>query len=298
MFDPIKVVDFELSGTPKPINGLGAYKVVKVLIRLHGEPIGYVQLSAVAQSCSAGDIRKAAIKQHGAAIMRHLVRDLLSGPRPVSFSARELPDVRHPSYSGKWPTVTVAVCTRDRTADLARCLDALRHLEYPSLDLLVVDNAPSSDATEQLVKTSYPGVRYVREERPGLDWARNRAIEEAEGEILAYTDDDVVVDPGWVRALAALFAENPDVMAVTGLVVPYELETESQILFEMYGGFGRGFDRKWYRVGRKGERPRFIYQGAGQFGTGANMAYRKSVFRGNRGLRPGPRRRDRYQRGR
>ena len=129
-------------------------------------------------------------------------------------------------------------------------------------------------------------MRYIREERPGLDWARNRAIKEAKGEIIAYTDDDVVVDPGWVRALAALFAEDPDVMAVTGLVVPYELETESQILFEMYGGFGRGFDRKWYRVGLKGERPRLIYQGAGQFGTGANMAYRKSVFEDIGGFDP------------
>ena len=89
MFDPIKVVDFELSGSPKPIDCTGAYKTVKVLIRLHGEPIGYVQLPVVAQACSAQDIRKAALKHHRAAITRHLLRDLLSSPRPTNFSTLE-----------------------------------------------------------------------------------------------------------------------------------------------------------------------------------------------------------------
>ena len=99
-------------------------------------------------------------------------------------------------YVGTLPLVTVAVCTRDRTDDLARCLDSLSCLDYPALEVLVVDNAPSSNATERLVRTRYPNWRYVCEPRPGLNWARNRAIIESSGEIIAYTDDDVVVDPG------------------------------------------------------------------------------------------------------
>lgn len=173
-----------------------------------------------------------------------------------------------------FPLVTVAVCTRDRPTDLAICLDALLKLDYPNLDLLVVDNAPTHSLTAQLVD-QYPTVRYVCEPRPGLDWARNRAIAAARGEIIAYTDDDVVVDPQWVRAIAQAFAENPAVMAVTGLVVPYEIETEAQALFELYGGFGRGFERKWYQA--NGQLP-WSLLGAGQFGTGANMAYRRSIF--------------------
>jgi GT2 family glycosyltransferase len=175
--------------------------------------------------------------------------------------------------------VTVAVCTRDRTAQLAECLAALCQLDYPTLDLLVIDNAPSSPATAHLVRAGYPQVRYVCEARPGLNWARNRAIAEAQGEIIAYTDDDVVVDRGWVRALAGVFAEEAEVMAVTGLVVPLELETEAQLLFEQYGGFGRGFARQWYRVDHvSGERAATRHGGAGKFGTGANMAYRRSLF--------------------
>jgi GT2 family glycosyltransferase len=179
---------------------------------------------------------------------------------------------------GSYPSITAVVCTRDRTDDLSFCLDALTNLNYPKLDLLVVDNAPSNDATQELVRENYPEVRYVREPRPGLDWARNRAILEAQGEIIAFTDDDVVADKEWINALARIFIENPEVMAVTGLVIPYELETRAQIFFEMYGGFGRGFKRKWYHSGNRGINKNSFHLGAGIFGTGANMAYRRCLF--------------------
>jgi GT2 family glycosyltransferase len=207
-----------------------------------------------------------------------LQNGLAAPPQPEGLRLEDLFDVPPPEYEGTYPLVTVAVCTRDRTSDLALCLDALCQLDYPSLDILVVDNAPTSDATEKLVET-YPNVRYVCEPRPGLDWARNRAIIEAKAEIVAYTDDDVVVDSEWVKALAKVFAENPEVMAVTGLVVPYELETEAQVLFEMYGGFGRGFERKWYYPNPQSTKQAVSrYACAGQFGTGANMAYRRCLF--------------------
>jgi O-antigen biosynthesis protein len=154
----------------------------------------------------------------------------------------------------------------------------LGQLDYPALDLLVIDNAPSSPATAHLVRSGYPQVRYVCEPRPGLNWARNRAIAEARGEIIAYTDDDVVVDRGWVRALAGVFVAEAEVMAVTGLVVPLELETEAQCLFEQYGGFGRGFERRWFRLNRDGRGQKMFHLRAGRFGTGANMAYRRSLF--------------------
>ncbi len=104
--------------------------------------------------------------------------------------------------------VTVAVCTRDRVTDLALCLDALIDFDYPALDLLVVDNAPDTDATARLVCHYHSRVRYLCEPRPGLDWARNRAVHEARGDILAFTDDDAVVDRGWVTALVRIFVED------------------------------------------------------------------------------------------
>jgi glycosyltransferase involved in cell wall biosynthesis len=121
-------------------------------------------------------------------------------------------------------------------------------------------------------------VRYVREPRPGLDWARNRAIAEATGDVVAFTDDDVVVDPCWVHAIAAGFRADPSVAAVTGLVIPAELDTDAQVLFERYRSFGRGFQRRRVAAGR-GEWPLALRYGlAGDYGTGANMAFRRQVF--------------------
>jgi GT2 family glycosyltransferase len=160
---------------------------------------------------------------------------------------------------------------------LRRTLNSLVELNYPAalLDLLVVDNAPEDDATAQLV-AEFPQIRYVMEPRPGLNWARNRAAREALGSIVAYTDDDVAIDPLWVQALARHF-ENEAVMCVTGLVVPAARETAAQNIFEEYGGFGRGFERRYYTMGMQ-KHWRYWPLGAGVFGTGCNMAYRKSLF--------------------
>jgi GT2 family glycosyltransferase len=272
-------MDIELSRPLTTIEGLDGYETVQGLVRLHGTPLGYVQLPLSRGRCAAAALSKAILDQHSWAIICHLLCDgLAAPPQPSGLRIADLVHVAHPTYPRPFPSVTVAVCTRDHTADLAICLDALCRLDYPALDILVVDNAPSSDATECLVRPSYPDVSYVCEPRPGLSWARNRAIIEAQGEIIAYTDDDVVVDAGWVSALAQVFAENPKVMAVTGLVVPYELETEPQILFERHGGFGRGFKRRWYQVDREGDEQAVTHHGAGKLGTGANMAYRCSLF--------------------
>lgn len=280
MLKPIKIMDIELSRPLTTIENLGNYDSLQVLVRLHDIPIGYIKVPLVNGCCTATTISKAILEKHSKAILQHLLCDGLVTRHPSNgFSITDLLAIQHPIYSGPLPLVTVAVCTRDRTDDLALCLDSLDKLDYPALDVLVVDNAPLSDSTECLVCKKYPHMRYVREPRPGLDWARNRAIVEARGEIIAFTDDDVVVDPGWIKALAVIFSENPEVMAVTGLIVPYELETEAQIFFEMRGGFGKRFKRAWYRMNQGNGKPTAaLYGFSDMFGAGANMAFRRRLF--------------------
>jgi glycosyltransferase involved in cell wall biosynthesis len=148
-------------------------------------------------------------------------------------------------------------------------------LDYPDYEVIVVDNASRTEETARVAGAAGPCVRCVREERPGLDWARNRGIKEARHDLIAYTDDDARVDRGWLRAVAAAFA-SPEVMAVTGNVAPAELETEAQVLFELvYGGMGQGLRQKRYVGGKTS--PRDLLWASG-FGVGANMAFRRSVF--------------------
>lgn len=240
-----------------------------VMVRLHSHPIGIV--CPPAAGCGSAELRRLIMERHGWAIATHLAGDNLGQPLPLSADCPR----RHVRAS---LSVTVAVCTRNRAEKLAECLEAVAAIDYPSdlLDILIVDNAPSDDGTRDVV-ARYPSMRYVREPRPGLAWARNRAVREARGQIVAYTDDDVSVDPGWVRALAAAFVEEPHAMCVTGLVLPDEIDTDAQLLFEKYGGFGRGFRRSVYRVdGGNGTARR--YGGTGRFGTGANMAFRRVFF--------------------
>jgi glycosyltransferase involved in cell wall biosynthesis len=174
------------------------------------------------------------------------------------------------------PTVSVVICTRDRPRELARCLASLpRQTRVPD-QILVVDNGSQGDETWQAAVAA--GVDYVRETRTGLDIARNTGALRANGDIIAYTDDDVELHPRWLERLVGAF-DDDHVWAVTGLVLPAELETEAQCIFEGHWGFARGFARRdhgstFYRANRSRGCPVW------EIGAGANMAFRRWIFDG------------------
>lgn len=109
---------------------------------------------------------------------------------------------------------TILICTRDRAALLAETLASLRHLEHPGepYEAVIVDNGSTDDTrgvVERAAAASPVDLRYVYEPRGGLSAARNTGVREARGESIAFTDDDVLVDPGWLAAFARAFAEEP-----------------------------------------------------------------------------------------
>ncbi|WP_022835354.1 glycosyltransferase family 2 protein [Salisaeta longa] len=280
MSAPAYVTRVDLSAPVPSFHGLHGYASLHVLVCLGLQPVGRVDVPLAAGTCAAETLA-GAIAADTTIIWRDHLPDGTPPPTDSQLQHEGLVGAaaHRLTTTGTQPLVTVAVCTRDRPDALAACLAALQRLRYPAVDLLVVDNAPSSDATERLVRTRFPSVRYVREPRPGLNNARNRALAEARGSIVAYTDDDVRVDPLWVTALVGAFADTPEAMAVCGLVVPEALDTPAQQLFESYGGFERGYKRRRYALRFFGETPPRIYHhNAGRFGTGANMAFRAEVF--------------------
>ncbi len=183
--------------------------------------------------------------------------------------------------------VSVVVATRERSAQLRRALDSLLRQDHPGFEIVVVDNAPVTTATRDLVATDYASrVRYVREPVPGLAAAHNRGVAAARGEVLAFTDDDVVADPHWLTALTAPFAADPGLGCVTGLILPAQLRTPAQVLLESHGGFAKGFAARTYDPRRPpADEPLFPFT-AGSFGSGANMAFRADALRAVGGFDP------------
>jgi GT2 family glycosyltransferase len=194
-----------------------------------------------------------------------------------------------PLGRGESPLVSVIVATRDRPASLAACLDSLLRQDYPSFEVVVVDNAPASQETADLIAERYAStgrVRYVREDQPGLGRAHNRGLASTTAPIVAFTDDDVIVDSRWLTALACHLGASGPVACVTGLILPAQLETRAQYWAERHGGFGKGFERKRYDLDAHRTPGRLYPFAAGQFGSGANMAFRADALRRLGGFDP------------
>ena len=106
-------------------------------------------------------------------------------------------------------TITLILCTYNRCRSLAQALESAAALRLPKpieWEVLVVDNN-SSDQTRHVVedfRRRYPGrFRYLFEPQQGLSYARNAGVRQAKGDILAFTDDDVTVEPTWLQNLTA-----------------------------------------------------------------------------------------------
>jgi GT2 family glycosyltransferase len=292
-------MDVELSdGIPSvpavhPDTGM-VYNRVLSLVRLHTYPVGLVEIELGATGISAAEHARAIWQAAREDIQEHLRQEGLpvpaapikqrfaDSPRPRCMRTREV-------VAGGGPAVSVVICTRDRTEDLAECLETLHQQDYCRYEIIVVDNAPSTRATEDLIKRRYgyePHVRYVREDLPGLSNARNRGLAEASGNIIAYTDDDVLADRSWLTELVIGFSVTEDVACVTGLVVPLELETQAQLWFEEFGGYCKGFRTRIFDLdGHRPENPLFPYAIA-MVGTGSNMAFTKRVLMALGGFDP------------
>ena len=118
--------------------------------------------------------------------------------------------------------VSVIVCTRNRVSLLRRCLHSLGQLQPAPLELVVVDQSDGGESGRVVAgfEGRLPGLRYLASPSRGLSRGRNEGIRASCGEILAFTDDDCLAHPDWVGRVAQVFAENPEVAAVTGGSLP------------------------------------------------------------------------------
>lgn len=121
---------------------------------------------------------------------------------------------------------SVLICTRNRATYLSNTIQvaAAQKLSCGRFEIVVVDNG-STDSTREVVRVCQSAItnvslRYVVEEEVGLSAARNRAIQEARGQILCFLDDDAEPEAEWLEWLVLGFAASPSVMCVGGTIVP------------------------------------------------------------------------------
>ena len=174
------------------------------------------------------------------------------------------------------PGVSVVVTTCAQPDSLAAAVASVLACDPPAVEVVVVENRPRDSPVPARLREQFGAerrVRYVEEAHRGLSAARNAGLRAAVGDVVVFTDDDVLVDTAWVGAIAAAFASEPEAVCVTGLILPHDLETESQLLIEQFAGFGKGFARRGYRASAPTS-PLFPFA-AGEFGSGACTALRR-----------------------
>ena len=291
-FRPARVLEVEigqqLHDIPSFDEATGRfYQHAMALVRLHSHPLGVVELELPQQGLTADACAQQIWQALQVEINTHQSQDGLNEPSELAAAgllATDLPKCVYERdiFLANAPFVSIIVATRNRPDSLSTTLDLLLALSYPNYEIIVVDNAPSTDATAALLRQKYGNarqIRYIRETRPGLACAHNRGLMEAQAEIVAFTDDDVVVDRYWLAELVKGFQAAEHVACVTGMILPAELETPAQMWIEQFGGYNKGFQRLIFdRAENRRKTPLYPYT-AGVFGSGANMAFRTSVLR-------------------
>lgn len=297
-----KICHFDLSQDVPSLEALSGAKGVYAVFWWHQIPLGHLEILANQLPLSSSQLINRLLPVIAPTVGSYVLQRGFDAPLPGAFGNWVRPQSCIPScteimlmaqpleqlrqqFQQQWQesnavntkeTVSVIICTHNRPEQLVHCLRSLQSLVSQPDEIIVVDNAPNSDATRLLV-AQFPNVHYILEPKVGLSIARNTGLRAASGELIAFTDDDVEVHPAWIDGIRAAFCDA-DVMAMTGMVMPAKLDTESEEIFQ-YGstGFGWGyrplcFDAQFFDEMKPFGVPVW------RIGAGANMAFRRAVL--------------------
>ncbi|MGE0885197.1 MAG: glycosyltransferase family 2 protein [Blastocatellales bacterium] len=165
--------------------------------------------------------------------------------------------------------LSVIVCTRNRARQLAAMLERFFEQKFSGdyeCELLIVDNASSRETKQTYDKflnrrsELSDRLHYIRENQPGLSRARNAGLKAVNGEIIVFTDDDVLVMENWLDEIHREFAGDPNLFVLGGRVL---LARDGLQDVAVYADE----ERREYR-----------FPNGGGVAMGANMAFRREVF--------------------
>jgi O-antigen biosynthesis protein len=292
-FVPERVDEVEIGAPLDPLPAVdpqtgAAFSVSRCLVRLHGRPLGLIELELSPEGLSAGALAARIENRLGDAIADHVNAD---GIAPRELTAAGLPaSVVPPCVALREelldhaPDASVVVVTRGRPDRVLKTVRSILDSRYPSqsYEVIVVDTpveGPSrlGAALEAGIDSEVP-VRVVIEPRLGISRARNTGLREASGEIVVFADDDSDVDRNWLATLVSAFERGGNVGATSGITLPGTLDTPTQRWFEGFGGLERGFETRIYSLSEPPpDQPLFPFT-PGALGSGRSMAFRRALL--------------------
>ncbi|GAA3337458.1 hypothetical protein GCM10017714_04580 [Curtobacterium pusillum] len=232
------------------LSGANGYRRARLLVRDHGEPVGFVETEITE-------------RRRGGAMID--VRTLEHAVRPMPTPERR------PAADQALPSVTVVLCTDGAAGPTMRSVLACDGADF---DVVVVSRG--ADGTG-VVDIAGHRVTTVAAPDGGLAAARNAALLVATGEVVAFVGEGAMVDRSWVAALASAFAANDDVACVTGLVPSAELRTPAQRWHDDHTNAARTVRRRVFRLDDDPDDVPLHPFAAAEYGTGANLAVRRQA---------------------
>lgn len=284
-FLPTRILEVELTEPLPKLENDGRYGRAFILARLHTEPVGVCVITLPPAGIAPDALAELMWPELSGPVGQRFAAAGLTAPaaltgKGLTADGDGWPFLRErAALLASAPFISVVVCTRDRPEQIKKCLGRLARQQYPRYEVVVVDNAPTSDALRKVVEGqagAQAEFRYCVEPRPGLSWARNAGIAAAASDVIAFLDDDDEPDEHWLAGIAAGFARGERIGCVSGVVLPARLDNAVENLFEEIGGHskGRGFVKETFA--KSG--PQSPLWPLPPFGVGANMAFRRAAL--------------------
>ncbi|MBF4615991.1 glycosyltransferase [Curtobacterium sp. VKM Ac-1376] len=234
------------------LEGATGYRRARLLVRDHGEPLGFVEADITERRRIGGTID---------------VRALQRAIRPMPVPERR------PAAGLVLPSVTVVLCTDGAAGTTMRSVLANGH---PDFDVVVVSHG-ADDGGVATVDIGGRRITTIPAPEGGLAAGRNAGLLVASGDVVAFVDEGAVVDAGWIAAIARAFASDPDVACVTGLVPSAELRTPAQRWHDDRTPGGRTVRRRVFRLDEPVDDVPLHPFAASAYGTGANLAVHRAT---------------------
>ncbi len=282
-------LDKPLPSLPEVTPAGERYRTALVTAKLHGMPVAVTDVEVTPGVGTAPMLLAALLwpkVRHG--VNDHLREDHL----PEAFALDPWRGVGHGS-NGTGPAckrfstsglsgsdVTVVIPTVGTSPVLGPLLRSVLDGAEQPRNIVVALNDPGNHSVEALLRRDFADapVQLVLAPRRGAAHARNTGAARSESAVIAFLDDDVEVDPGWLQGLLRGFGRDSGVRCVTGLIMPASLDAPAQIRMQQFGGFDKGAVPRLYDLGEHSvPHPLYPYL-PGLFGSGANFAMRRETF--------------------